>query len=92
MLDKSLICTPFVCCPSLAGMLVGNAGKRHASVAMDALAELFGTFLLPPRKLKALGQQPGLGLLPREDGALLAHPEAAQTLLLWRWEECLKER
>ncbi|PWA96240.1 CCAAT-binding factor [Artemisia annua] len=69
---------------ALIGMVTSKVGKRYAFTGFEALKEMFISSLLPDRKLKTLSQQP-LDLLPEsKDGNSL--------LLLWHWEECLKQR
>ncbi|CAM0945405.1 unnamed protein product [Alopecurus aequalis] len=69
---------------SLLGMVASKVGKRYAFTGFDALRELFEMRLLPDRKLKSLIQRP-LDILPEtKDGYSL--------LLLWHWEDCLKQR
>ncbi|KAF3451979.1 hypothetical protein FNV43_RR08075 [Rhamnella rubrinervis] len=69
---------------ALLGMITSKVGKRHALTGFEALKELFISSLLPDRKLKTLLQR-SLNHLPEtKDGYSL--------LLLWYWEECLKQR
>ncbi|KAL6335343.1 hypothetical protein AAG906_029586 [Vitis piasezkii] len=69
---------------ALLGMVASKVGKRHALTGFEALKELFVSSLLPDRKLKTLLQQPLNHLPETKDGYSL--------LLLWYWEECLKQR
>ncbi|PON45123.1 Armadillo-type fold containing protein [Parasponia andersonii] len=69
---------------ALLGMVTSKVGKRHALTGFEALKELFISSLLPDRKLKALLQRPLNDLPETKDGYSL--------LLLWYFEECLKER
>ncbi|XP_050383837.1 protein SLOW WALKER 2 [Argentina anserina] len=69
---------------ALLGMVASKVGKRYAFAGFDALRELFLTSLLPDRKLKSLIQRPVNDLPETKDGYSL--------LLLWYWEECLKQR
>ncbi|PRQ51668.1 putative CCAAT-binding factor [Rosa chinensis] len=69
---------------ALLGMVASKVGKRYAFAGFDALRELFLTSLLPDRKLKSLLQRPLNDLPETKDGYSL--------LLLWYWEECLKQR
>lgn len=68
------------------GMVTTKGGKRHAAIAMDALKELFLTTLLPDCKLKFLGQQP-VEQLGGDGGQ-----EGKKLVLLWMWEDVLKDR
>ncbi|XP_073142319.1 protein SLOW WALKER 2 [Henckelia pumila] len=68
---------------TILGMVTSKIGKRHALTAFEVLKELFIS-LLPDRKLKILFQRPLNHLSDTKDGYSL--------LLLWYWEECLKER
>ncbi|KAH7422635.1 hypothetical protein KP509_12G018100 [Ceratopteris richardii] len=69
---------------SLLGMVTSKGGKRHAAMGIDALKELLLSSLLPDRKLKSLTQQP---LKAQSDSQ-----EVDVLLLLWYWEDCLKQR
>ncbi|XP_059645531.1 protein SLOW WALKER 2 isoform X2 [Cornus florida] len=69
---------------ALLGMVTSKVGKRHALTGFEALKELFISSLLPDRKLKTLFQQPVNHLPESKDGYSL--------LLLWYWEDCLKQR
>ncbi|KAL6137378.1 hypothetical protein ACLB2K_062670 [Fragaria x ananassa] len=69
---------------ALSGMVASKVGKRYAFAGFDALRELFLTSLLPDRKLKSLLQRPVNDLPETKDGYSL--------LLLWYWEESLKQR
>ncbi|KAK6911814.1 CCAAT-binding factor [Dillenia turbinata] len=69
---------------SLLGMVTSKVGKRHALEGFKVLKELFVSSLLPDRKLKNLIQRPVNKLPESKDGYSL--------LLLWYWEECLKQR
>ncbi|CAH9118594.1 unnamed protein product [Cuscuta europaea] len=68
----------------LLGMVTSKVGKRHALTGYDALRELFVSSLLPDRKLKTLSVRPLNHLPDTKDGHSL--------LLLWYWEDCLKQR
>lgn len=63
-----------------------GGGRELVRQAVEALAELFRTVLLPDRKLLSLEQQPGLlaGLPPGRDGE--------RALLYWWVEDCIKKR
>nr|GMC71042.1 CCAAT/enhancer-binding protein zeta [Ipomoea batatas] len=69
---------------ALLGMVTAKVGKRHALTGYEALRELFISSLLPDRKLKTLFQRPLNHVPDTKDGNSL--------LLLWYWEECLKQR
>ncbi|KAM2957331.1 hypothetical protein FF2_024336 [Malus domestica] len=69
---------------ALLGMVTSKVGKRYAFAGFEALRELFLTSLLPDRKLKNLLQRPLNHVPETKDGYSL--------LLLWYWEECLKQR
>ncbi|KAB2613124.1 hypothetical protein D8674_035440 [Pyrus ussuriensis x Pyrus communis] len=69
---------------ALIGMVTSKVGKRYAFAGFEALRELFLTSLLPDRKLKNLMQRPLNHVPETKDGYSL--------LLLWYWEECLKQR
>uniref|UniRef100_A0A7N0TZJ5 CCAAT-binding factor domain-containing protein n=1 Tax=Kalanchoe fedtschenkoi TaxID=63787 RepID=A0A7N0TZJ5_KALFE len=68
---------------ALIALVSSKVGKRFAFVGFDALGDLFLS-LLPDRKLKSLFQQPLNHLSETKDGNSL--------LLLWYWEDCLKQR
>ncbi|CAB4302711.1 unnamed protein product [Prunus armeniaca] len=69
---------------ALIGMVTSKVGKRYAFAGFEALRELFLASLLPDRKLKSLLQRPLNNVPETKDGYSL--------LLLWYWEECLKQR
>lgn len=69
---------------ALLGMVTSKVGKRHALTGFEALKELFISTLLPDRKLKTLLQRPLNNVPETKDGYSL--------LLLWYWEDCLKQR
>lgn len=69
---------------ALLGMVASKVGKRYAFAGFDALRELFLSSLLPDRKLKSLSSRPLNHLPETKDGYSL--------LLLWYWEESLKQR
>ncbi|XP_031499827.1 protein SLOW WALKER 2 [Nymphaea colorata] len=69
---------------ALLAMVMSKVGKRHALTGFDALRELFLVSLLPDRKLKYLFQHPLNCISESKDGFFL--------LLLWYWEDCLKNR
>ncbi|VFQ65516.1 unnamed protein product [Cuscuta campestris] len=69
---------------ALLGMVTSKVGKRHALTGYDSLRELFVSSLLPDRKLKTLFQRPLNHVPDTKDGHSL--------LLLWYWEDCLKQR
>ncbi|CAH9106428.1 unnamed protein product [Cuscuta europaea] len=69
---------------TIAGMVTSKVGKRHALTACDALRELFVSSLIPDRKLKTLSVRPLNHLPDTKDGH--------SPLLLWFWEDCLKQR
>lgn len=69
---------------ALLAMVTSKVGKRHALDGFEALKELFSSSLLPDRKLKTLFQRPLDHLPESKDGNSL--------LLLWYWEDRLKQR
>ncbi|GAA0147296.1 DNA-binding transcription factor [Lithospermum erythrorhizon] len=69
---------------ALLGMVTSKVGKRHSLSGFEALQELFVSSLLPDRKLKTLLQRPLNHLPETKDGNSL--------LLLWYWEDLLKQR
>ncbi|KAF6166730.1 hypothetical protein GIB67_005606 [Kingdonia uniflora] len=69
---------------ALLALVTSKVGKRHALTGFEALKELFLSSLLPDRKLKSLFQRPLNHLAESKDGNTL--------LLLWHFEECLKQR
>ncbi|GBG69517.1 hypothetical protein CBR_g4353 [Chara braunii] len=69
---------------ALLNMMESKGGKKFAAMATDSLRELFLRSLLPDRKLKFLHQQRLDVLPPGKEGWKL--------LLLWFWEDRLKQR
>lgn len=67
----------------------GQANSRVAQLAAEALEDLFLNTLLPPdRKLRTLEERP----LPSLDDGSVKKTLSPRLLLLWRYEEMVKEK